>query len=97
MSTAIENDVGRSGTIHERCVATGGDTPPVPSFWRDTEAPTPNQPRRIRVAAFVERNDRMVRELPWVPVTELRVIEAGHARTPLIEAHLSKTVPPVVA
>ena len=96
MSTAIETDVGQSGAIHERCVVTDGDTLPVPSFRRDTQAPTPNQPPRIGVAAFVERTDRVLQERPSVPLAELREIEAGHARTPLIEAYPSKTVRPVV-
>lgn len=63
MSTAIEIDFGRNGAPHERRRhATGGDTPTVPSFFRDPGAPTPNRARRVGVVAFVERDDRVLLE-----------------------------------
>jgi ADP-ribose pyrophosphatase YjhB (NUDIX family) len=34
----------------------------VPSYYRDPEAPTPNQPRRIGVVAFIERDGRVLLE-----------------------------------
>lgn len=40
--------------MSRRHQSTGGDTPPVPSYHRDPEAPTPNQPRRTGVLFVVE-------------------------------------------
>jgi ADP-ribose pyrophosphatase YjhB (NUDIX family) len=63
LSKAIEVDVGSDEPTHERRTwCEGGDTPRVPSYFRDANAPTPNQPRRIGVVAFVERDDRILLE-----------------------------------
>ena len=39
-----------------------GDTPPMPSWYRDPEAPVPNQPTRIGAIALIERDGALLVE-----------------------------------
>ena len=39
-----------------------GDTPPMPSFYRDPSAPAPNQPLRVGGLALIERNGALLLE-----------------------------------
>jgi ADP-ribose pyrophosphatase YjhB (NUDIX family) len=68
---------------------TRGDTPRVPSYYRDPSAPAPNRPRRAGVVAFVVRERSLLLErkadfgtwgIPGGALDENETIEEGMAR-----------------
>jgi 8-oxo-dGTP pyrophosphatase MutT (NUDIX family) len=84
----------------------------VPSFYRDPEAPAPNNPPRVGVVAFIVRDGALLLERradfgTWgIPggaleedemVDEVRRFEIGPAHAPLIDAYLSSDVRPIIA
>ncbi len=74
-----------STSSQSRC----GDTPPVASFYRNPEAPAPNNPRRIGVVAFIRRDETLLMErradfgtwgVPGGALDEDETVEEGIAR-----------------
>jgi ADP-ribose pyrophosphatase YjhB (NUDIX family) len=66
-----------------------GDTPGVPSYYRDPSAPMPNRPRRVGVVAFVVRDQSLLLErradfgtwgVPGGALDEFETIEQGVVR-----------------
>ena len=71
--------------------------PPVPSYFRDPVAPTPNNPRRVGVVAFIERDGSLLLErradfgtwgVPGGALDEDETVEQGIAREVLEETGL---------
>lgn len=68
---------------------THGNTPRVPSYYRDPSAPAPNRPRRVGVVAFVVRGGSLLLErradfgtwgIPGGALDEDETLEQGIAR-----------------
>lgn len=70
---------------------------PVPSYFRDPEAPAPNNPRRVGVVAFIQRDGSLLLErradfgtwgLPGGALDEDETVQQGIAREVLEETGL---------
>ena len=99
MSTADSRSAGATSLepTAPRAVGPPGDTAPVPSFYRDPEAPEPNNPLRVGVVAFVERDGSLLLErradfgtwgIPGGALDEDETVEQGITREVLEETGL---------